>query len=626
LDGRTLKRNKGRKLSAVLAAALIALVPLATVLIIVHDTAASIPDGSRYIFEDPVIDDDLTSYSSSVEIFSTGMGSYDRTGQGLKCKLSSHHDSVVLQISDPMDEASVSLGTSDFIVQKNDKANAVFRMSDDDIRVIVYFSIGLYSTGVEYLVDDGHGQDVRYADLFLDHPDDADLLVKVGDGYILTGINGIEDEQLYPSLLNFASDGMRIEISPGTDMYEWRTMALFSLQVGKGSEYKYRDTLHRTIVPDGMDFAFSLQMHADRAFIPHFYLMANISQEYGLMGTYDCWAKGNLEQYGMDSPEYVAALHALQDSGWDIGIHAAEPRSVNRTGVIRAIETISSEFGDVRTWSDHGQRPQDLAYSGMDATSQYYTKDLIQEIGCGWMNDLDTSQSYRNDLNLVGLNYTASGYEGIPTFRVSKQQVYSLFIEPGRQDNMTSWLRALSSNRAVIMNHDYLAYFFCVSMNGSSYSALPAHYGILETPWKELAPKTDFQNCTWYPDSNFIDMLESFRDRSVWFASVRDVYDRSCLVQNVEIEENETHVTIFNKNQQRVTGLTFFTRGAPDYHLTGDVPFTVGMGTGGSWHFIFDLEPGQVIILEKRTIDEGYQAPYQSSEILLSVVQSRIDN
>ena len=45
--------------------------------------------------------------------------------------------------------------------------------------------------------------------------------------------------------------------------------------LGLGTEYRYYDGLHRTIVPDGKDFAFSLHLHADRAYPDQFYQMAN---------------------------------------------------------------------------------------------------------------------------------------------------------------------------------------------------------------------------------------------------------------------------------------------------------------------------------------------------------------
>jgi hypothetical protein len=620
------RKDRRRKLPVILAAALIILLPLVTIFVVVHDPTVAIPDGSRYMLEYPLIDDDLSTYSSDIAITHTGMGFHHRTGHGLECRLSGHRDAVILHLSEPIDTISISLGLEDFVRHKNDQGKIIFQLNDNNLRVTVSFIIGLYSTNLEYVVDDGSEPEVRYADLLLDCPSEVDLLVSIIDGRITSGINGIEDGQSFPSITDFSSDRTRLELSPGTDMYDWRTLTLFNLQAMNDGNYNYLDALHKTIVPNGMDFAFSLHLHADRAFLQQFYLMANLSMEYGLQGTYDCWVKGNPDQYGMDSPEYVEALHELQDSGWDIGIHAAEPRSVNRTGIINAIDTISSEYGEIRTWSDHGQRPQDLAISGTDNNSQYYTKDLVQEIGCGWINDLDTSQSYLNDLNLVGLNYTADGYEGVPTFRVSKQQAYSLFLEPGRQDNAASWLRALSSNRAVILNHDYLAYFFYVESNGSLISALPSHDGIINTPWKELSPKYDFQNCTWSPIPDFVDMLEMFSDRSVWFAPVRDVYDRSCLVQNVELEEDGTHITIINKNSIRVDGFTIFTKGKPIYHLIGDVPFTAGKGNGDSWHFIFDLEPGEVIVLEKSSIGEGGPLPYQGVEKISSVGQRRIDD
>jgi hypothetical protein len=119
-------------------------------------------------------------------------------------------------------------------------------------------------------------------------------------------------------------------------------------------------------------------------------------------------------------------------------------------------------------------------------------------------------------------------------------------------------------------------------------------------------------------------------DHSVWFAPVRDVYDRSCLVQKVIVQENDTHVTIYNGNDREVKGLTLFTKSKPDFRLQWDsVELTAHKGSADSWHFIFDLGPGEMLVLEKVRGEAGtgaahYDAPSASTLIML-VRETRTD-
>lgn len=591
--------SRGRKLPAVLAVSLVILLPLVTALMLVHAPSVADPDGSGYLLEGPSIDTDLCDFSSDVTVTREGLTRISRTPEGLVTTLRQEGDAARLHIDGHMTTVAVSLNISDLVRYQGNVANAEFRFYDEGMLVSALFGMGMHSTALTYTVDDGGHSQTIFSDLLIDRPDDADILVQVTEEGVRTGLNGVEEFQPFDSLAGFGPQRSVVTIGAGNGINSIRDVTVFRLQASGTDGYRYVDTLHKTIVPDGKDLAFSLHIHADKAFIPQFWIMANLSEEYGLRGTYDAWWKGNSQQYGMDSPEYMAALHALQDSGWDIGIHAGSINDLTREQVISAIENLTDEFGAPRTWSDHGLRPQSLAVNGANESSPNYVKDLVVGIGAGWWHDNTQAHSAWNDLNRDGMNYTLEGQEDLPLFRVSKQQALQLFFEDGRQENASSWLRAMPVQRSVFVAHDYFPFFFYVTNGTGSYSVLPEHDGIMNTPWSALRPKTDLASGTWQALPSFVDMLEMMQGYDVWFATVRDVYDRSCLVQKVSVTEEEGRITVTNHNGVAVNGLTLFTRGSiPSYDLMeGDEHLPFEKGTGASWHLILDLGPGEVKVL-----------------------------
>jgi hypothetical protein len=237
---------------------------------------------------------------------------------------------------------------------------------------------------------------------------------------------------------------------------------------------------------------------------------------------------------------------------------------------------------------------------GANEGSPNYVKDLVIDIGAGWWHENTHAHSRWNDLNRDGMNYTLPGQEEVPLFRVSKQQALQLFFETGRQQDVSSWLRSMPVQRSVFVAHDYFPFFFQVENDTGNYSVLPSHGDVQNTSWSAIRPKSDFVNGTWSALPSFVAMLDLLSSYDVWYAPVRDVYDRSCLVQNVMLQETGTQVILTNLNQVEVKGLTLFTRGQPNYLLfDGITPLSVQQGSAGSWHFVIDLEPGEVLVLDK---------------------------
>ncbi len=613
--------SKRRRLPSILAASMIILLPLVTALILMHSPTIAYPDASGYVLEGPSLDTRLNDFSSDVSITHEGMIRYTRSPEGLQCTMRWEGDAVLLHLGAARSIA-LSLNISDLVRYQGNQAAVEIIFHDGTQTVTVQFGIGMLNTTVTYIVDDGSSKEIVYSDLFLDLPEDADLLVIITAQEIRSGLNGVEESRSFDKLVGFEPQQAKVRVMAGNGINSQRDLTVFRLQTSNDDGYRYIDILHKTIVPDGKDLAFSLHIHADKAFIQQFEVMANLSNTYGLKGTYDAWWKGNSQQYGMDSPEYVAALHALQDSGWDIGIHAGSINDLMRGQVISAIENITAEFGPLRTWSDHGLRPQSLVVNGANESSPHYVKDLVRDIGAGWWHDNNHAHSKWNDLNREGMNYTLEGQEDLPLFRVSKQQALKLFFEDGRQDNVTSWLRAMPVQRSVFVAHDYFPFFFYVTDETGNHSVLPEHDGMMNTPWSTIRPKQDFVNGTWHALPSFLEFLNLTRGYDVWFATVREMYDRSCLVQKVSVTEAEGQVIITNHNRVPVEGLTLFTRGiVPSYSLVdGDHQLTFQKGAGDSWHLVFDLDPGEVVVLD--ILGDGPDVPsLDPQEIMMLAVR-----
>ncbi len=603
-----------------LAVSMVLLLPLVTGLMLVHAPVIAEQDGSGYVLTGPSIDTDLSDFSSEVSITREGLARYERTPYGLSCSMRLEGDAIRLHLDEGASTISVSLNISDLVRYQGNAANVRFAFYDDAVAVTVLFSVGMHNTTVTCTVDDGVSAKTTFSDLLIDRPDDADLLVQVKADGIRSGLNGVEEFQPFDPLAGFVPQRSEVTIEAGNGINSLRDLTVFRLQASQGDGYHYQDTLHKTIVPDGKDMAFSLHIHADKAFIQQFSVMANLSKEYGLKGTYDAWWKGNSQQYGMDSPEYVEALHALQDSGWDIGIHAGSVNDLTREQVVMARDALTAEFGAPRTWSDHGYRQQSLLINGSDPSSPYYVGDLVSQIGAGWWHQNSHSHSRWNDLNREGMSYALDGHEDLPLFRVSNQQALKLFFEDGRQENVSSWLRAMPVERSVFVAHDYFLFFNYVTNESGNFSVLPENDEIANTPWSTTFPKKDFINGTWHPLPSFVEFLQHLHGFDVWFAPVRDVYDRSCLVQNVVVEEAERQVTITNHNDQPVYGLTLYTKGVPKYQLCDDgAPLLAQKGSAGSWHFVMDLGPGETLVLEKMVPGERLMDEVPGVEVITTM-------
>lgn len=562
------------------------------------------PEGnvSGYQMTGHSVDERFKRVSREVSVQDAGTSTEFRYSQdGLHFSFHSDDDVLVVKRGFEADTLIIDLDTSQLM--EHFYGQLVFELKfkvGHDSYYVVEMTMSRMNTTLNYTYLSNGLTLSSYGDLLYDVTDEISLLVHVMNGRIAVGLNGIEHEGIVPSLEHWSPEMESVKIMPRNKYSCDQVGILRSLQVGPYSRVVFVDGLHKTIVPDGKDFAFSLHLHADRTYPGQIYQMANLSEQYGLEGTYDAWVYGSPLVYGLDDPSYASSLHVLQSSGWDIGVHALSyNRDLTTEQSREALDIFTEEFGPPKTWSDHGARQQDLCQNGSSPDSPYYVGDIVNEIGAAWWNDRQHSHSSYNDLNIEGMSYRLEGAEDLPLFRVSQMQSRLLYFEPGRENDIDQYLRAWSVERSVYVSHDYFPYFFYVTNATGNYSIFPEHDGISNTPWAHLNPKLVFVEDDWNVLPRFRNFLNWTEGYDVWFAPVREIYDRSSIVQQISVLEDEDQVIIRNPTDTALKGLTLFSKARPLYHLEGNIDHYPQKGTGSSWHFVFDLDPNATMVLKK---------------------------
>ena len=448
-----------------------------------------------------------------------------------------------------------------------------------------------------------------------------DIVIQVLNGNVLVGVDGLSTEFKveHDAYNELQFDGFQVF----PNEYRWSSpssVIIKCLELGDGGEATYHDRLHKTMTPWGHDFTLALQIHADGATPAQLALLKLLSDRYGVRGEFAAWMNvtDTKTAYSiMTDADYAAALLALQSSGWDIGLHAAKSGSADRAEVIDLIERFEEEFGPLRSWVDHGAVSQDIWQQGKDPSSDYYISDyLLDKDVMIWVNEENHSHSQVQDLNLDTVRYHHDGYPGLSLLKVSRFGFmadctgWQSYFAPADQAELSDRQRIYAGNSAVMIWHDYTNKYTYVEDGGVNYStqSIPG----MGYPYELLTGTVDpytHPNGTWHLIPAVEDYFAAMNnDYDVWHATPREVYDRSVLLEQVQVDENETRVTITNPTGVDVPGLTLFTKEEPWYCLmNGDECLRYKKGAENYCFVIPELPAGATIVLNKTWSDQQDQ-------------------
>jgi hypothetical protein len=457
-----------------------------------------------------------------------------------------------------------------------------------------------------------------------------DIVVEVRDGDVIVGVDGLE------SVLknDFKTFG---ELSFGgvvltSDESRWSSPAsvvLKRLDIGHGADVEYHDRLHKTLTPWGHDFTLTMQIHADGANPAQLTLLKYLADRYGVRGEFDAWMNTSEPEISysiLTDTNYAHAVSALQDSSWDIGLHAVTSGSTERAELIRLIDLFESEYGPLRSWVDHGALPQDIWQHGNDPTSEYYISDvLVDKNVMIWVNEERHSHSSSQDLNLDVIRYNMDEYPGLDLQKASE---YGFLAEcsgwqsafaPVTREELAERQRIYAINSAVILWHDYAGRFTYVEDGGVNYSSqsLPQ----MGYPYEIIRSAEDTNNYsdgTWHlipaAEDYFAAMSE---DYDVWYATPREIYDRSIGMEQLRVEESAYAVTITNPTATDLEGVTLYTKSVPWYRLRdGGSYYAAQSGAENMMFVIPEVKAGATMVLSKETASSSAQVATGASSVM----------
>lgn len=449
----------------------------------------------------------------------------------------------------------------------------------------------------------------------------VDIAVEVSGGNLNVGVDGFQ----HSFRTGRAED--RLVFAGATleaNRERWSSPAavvIKRMDIGNGGSVTYRDRLHKTITPWGHDFSLALQIHADQANPAQLAIMKQLKERYGVRGEFLAWmntASRDSEYSVNTDPEYAQALYALQSSGWEIGLHAVTSHSSDRAALLPMIEQFESTYGPLRSWVDHGDVQQDIWQQGRVTTSPYFISDrLVEKNVMIWVNDETHSHSQAQDLNLGGVMYRHPDYPGLVLQRSSpyafleETNDWQPAFAPATRDDLAARQEIYASNSAVMIWHDYTWRYAYVSDGGKDY-AVESHPA-LGHPYERITGAEMVSlgakvhpDGTWHlmplVDDYFAAMSENY---NVWYATPREIYDRSILIDRVDLSESETAVSLKSSAAQDVIGLTLFTKERPDYYLKAGGQIIKAIEGAKAWQFIVPkLAAGGSIVFEK-VMDAG---------------------
>lgn len=575
-----------------------------------------------YVISDPAISEDFRDLPLAVGMRATGgRTSYSIGGDGLRVTLDNNASSLFLMKSSLMANSTrmkldlSSIDGSHFLGLNVKFSSA--KTSSWYYSVAILLTPNKVTFAPHIWLGEGTPEYESFSFMYdVRARGTVDIAVEVSGGSLNVGVDGFEH--------SFQTGGAeeRLVFAGATleaNRERWSSSAdvlLKKMDIGNGGNVLYRDRLHKTITPWGQDFSLALQVHADQANPAQLAIMKQLKERYGVRGEFLAWmntASRDSEYSVNTDPEYAQALSALQSAGWEIGLHAVTSQSSDRGTVLPLIDQFESMYGPLRSWVDHGDVQQDVWQQGRVPTSPYYISDRLTEKNVMiWVNDERHSHSQAQDLNLGGVMYRHPDYPGLVLQRSSpyafleETNDWQPAFAPATRDELAARQEVYASNSAVMIWHDYTWRYAYVSDGGKDY-AVESHpalgYPYEKISGAEMASQGAkvHPGGTWHlmplVDDYFAAMSENY---NVWYATPREIYDRSILIDQIDIVENETAVGLKSSAAQDVIGLTLFTKERPDYHLRVGGKAIEAIEGAKAWQFIVPkLAAGESIVLEK---------------------------
>jgi hypothetical protein len=433
-----------------------------------------------------------------------------------------------------------------------------------------------------------------------------DIVVEVREGNIVVGIDGLEstlrtDYKVFDDLM-FGN------VRLASNRERWASPAevtLERLDIAKGGDIIYHDRLHKTVTAWGHDYTLALQIHADQANPAQLDLLRQLADQYGVRGEFEAWmdtADTRSEYSVRTSEEYADVLCALQESGWDIGLHAVTSNPSTRAQIIPLLDEFEERYGPLVSWVDHGNIQQDIWRQGKDPSSPYYVSDLLVDGNVMiWVNDENHSHAAVQDMNLLPVRYHHDSYPGLDLMRTSR---YGFLEEtndwwspsdPVTAEDLSGRQRVYASNSAVLIWHGYTWQFMCVEDGGVNHS-LQSHksmgydYEPIDVGDFVRNGANVHPDGTWYFKQVATEYFKAMNEYfDVWYATPRQVYDRSIAMEQLTVEENDGTVTLRNNGPTALEGVTLYTKQRPDCCLeNGGTRYCANQGAE-NWMFVIQI-------------------------------------
>ena len=340
--------------------------------IYIDQTTSSVEDSPPgYVVQDIAVSDDFHGSIGNYEI-ETYRADYIFTNTGLKCYLDNVTSWIELVYEEQANLVRIVLDMYDLnryggSYHYTPTVNLRFVDPEDGVQLNLLFEVQPYRLVLRSEVVSSDGTRNNNMTIMYDPARIMDFISFIDDnGTVIMGCNGKE----WPLVEMPETRALKFEglvIKPMTNWTDDALLWVKAVEISKNTKFRYVDPLHLTVTPYGKDLTWSMHVHGDMVHPEMLRMMANLTDRYGVEGSYDLFVYGNSRYYGMEDPDYVNGTLDLQRSGWGLGVHAVDQSlSRNRTEILQALDQFRSVYGEPEEWSDHSHLRQDLCMDGSD--------------------------------------------------------------------------------------------------------------------------------------------------------------------------------------------------------------------------------------------------------------------